>query len=341
MVPEVDSCLTTGELQQLLEGWDMGNLADVPPTALDTLLPADHLQLCREQQHQQHQLPQQHGQQQHESRQDGPSVGSFSDLGWKQHYAVAPWAEPPLHGAPGSSGGYLEGVVRAAAGRLQISSSGGAAPALPPLGTPLPLKAVRNSDFREFMIEPPAGEGAGTARPLRFAAAYGFRNIQSLVRRIKLGRCEYDYVEVMACPGGCLNGGGQAKPREGLSAAGLLEELERLYYVRDHAAGDAVLGGVCDQGQGTTAAISEVCSSSRSDGCCMNASVLRAPAAWVEADPSRGTVLQQWQPMLSATADALYRDWVGGGPGSAAARKLLHTAYHHRDKTALGTVGDW
>ena len=37
---------------------------------------------------------------------------------------------------------------------------------------------------------------------LRFAAVYGFRNIQTLVRKIKMKRCEYDYVEVMACPSG-------------------------------------------------------------------------------------------------------------------------------------------
>ena len=37
---------------------------------------------------------------------------------------------------------------------------------------------------------------------LRFAAVYGFRNIQTLMRKIKSGRCEYHYVEVMACPSG-------------------------------------------------------------------------------------------------------------------------------------------
>jgi iron only hydrogenase large subunit-like protein len=43
---------------------------------------------------------------------------------------------------------------------------------------------------------------------LRFASAYGFRNIQNIIRNIKRGKCEYEYIEVMACPGGCLNGGG-------------------------------------------------------------------------------------------------------------------------------------
>ena len=40
---------------------------------------------------------------------------------------------------------------------------------------PLPLRQLRNSDFRELVLEV-------DGRPaLRFAAAYGFRNIQMLV----------------------------------------------------------------------------------------------------------------------------------------------------------------
>lgn len=61
---------------------------------------------------------------------------------------------------------------------------------------PLPLRAVRNPDFREVALEV-------DGRPvLRFAAVYGFRNIQTLMRKIKSGRCEYHYAEVMACPSG-------------------------------------------------------------------------------------------------------------------------------------------
>ena len=46
---------------------------------------------------------------------------------------------------------------------------------LPP--GPLPLRALRNADFQEVTLE--VGEGRP---PLRFALAYGFRNIQTLVR---------------------------------------------------------------------------------------------------------------------------------------------------------------
>ena len=37
---------------------------------------------------------------------------------------------------------------------------------------------------------------------LKFAAAYGFRNIQNLVQKMKRGKCPYQFVEVMACPSG-------------------------------------------------------------------------------------------------------------------------------------------
>ncbi|THD19032.1 Cytosolic Fe-S cluster assembly factor NARFL [Fasciola hepatica] len=63
---------------------------------------------------------------------------------------------------------------------------------------------------------------------LAFAVANGFRNIQNVVQRLKTACLSqtgsystsssstyrpstfpFDYVEIMACPGGCLNGGGQ------------------------------------------------------------------------------------------------------------------------------------
>lgn len=37
---------------------------------------------------------------------------------------------------------------------------------------------------------------------LRFAAAYGFRNIQNMVLKLRKGRFPYHFVEVLACPRG-------------------------------------------------------------------------------------------------------------------------------------------
>lgn len=56
--------------------------------------------------------------------------------------------------------------------------------------------SFRNPDFREAILE---REGKVL---LRFAIANGFRNIQNLVQKLKRGKSQYHYVEVMACPSG-------------------------------------------------------------------------------------------------------------------------------------------
>ncbi|KAG2455217.1 NARFL factor, partial [Polypterus senegalus] len=64
---------------------------------------------------------------------------------------------------------------------------------------------------------------------LRFAIAYGFRNIQNLVQKLKRGKSPYHFVEVMACPSGCLNGGGQIRANAGETSKELLQRVEELY----------------------------------------------------------------------------------------------------------------
>lgn len=44
---------------------------------------------------------------------------------------------------------------------------------------------------------------------LRVAVAHGLANADALCRAIVSGEVSYDFVEVMACPGGCVGGGGQ------------------------------------------------------------------------------------------------------------------------------------
>ncbi|MDO4846801.1 MAG: [FeFe] hydrogenase, group A [Clostridiaceae bacterium] len=44
---------------------------------------------------------------------------------------------------------------------------------------------------------------------VRCAIASGLNNTRSLIEAIKSGEAEYDFVEIMACPGGCAGGGGQ------------------------------------------------------------------------------------------------------------------------------------
>lgn len=64
---------------------------------------------------------------------------------------------------------------------------------------------------------------------LKFAAAYGFRNIQNVVQKLKRGRCNYHYIEVMACPSGCLNGGGQVRSETQSLAKETLNQVEIVY----------------------------------------------------------------------------------------------------------------
>ena len=44
---------------------------------------------------------------------------------------------------------------------------------------------------------------------LRIAVANGLGNTRKLIEAIKAGEVAYDFVEIMACPGGCSGGGGQ------------------------------------------------------------------------------------------------------------------------------------
>ncbi|MDD3654073.1 MAG: NADH-dependent [FeFe] hydrogenase, group A6 [Desulfotomaculaceae bacterium] len=45
-------------------------------------------------------------------------------------------------------------------------------------------------------------------RPIKVAIAHGTGNARILMERLKAGE-QFDYVEIMACPGGCVGGGGQ------------------------------------------------------------------------------------------------------------------------------------
>ena len=48
---------------------------------------------------------------------------------------------------------------------------------------------------------------AGTK--VRVAVTSGLSNAAKLLDRVKNGEADYHFIEIMACPGGCVNGGGQ------------------------------------------------------------------------------------------------------------------------------------
>lgn len=121
--------------------------------------------------------------------------------------------EGNLFGVRGSSGGYADTIFRYAAKTLFGHDIKG----------PLDFRTVRNSDFQEATLEV---EGKTV---LKFALCYGFRNLQNVVRKLKIGKSDYHYLEIMACPSGCLNGGGQLKPKPGQSGKELIQSLETAY----------------------------------------------------------------------------------------------------------------
>lgn len=114
----------------------------------------------------------------------------------------------------GGSGGYLEYIARYAADKQFQENL---------WGHPLQYCVGRNQDVAEVSI----GGGA-----LRFGKAYGFRNIQSLMMKMKKGACDLAMVEVMACPSGCLNGGGQLRRHGGTltDAKTMLNQVDVLFH---------------------------------------------------------------------------------------------------------------
>ena len=46
-------------------------------------------------------------------------------------------------------------------------------------------------------------------KPVHVAVASGMQNAKVILDKIKSGEANYDFIEIMGCPGGCINGGGQ------------------------------------------------------------------------------------------------------------------------------------
>ena len=46
-------------------------------------------------------------------------------------------------------------------------------------------------------------------KPIKVVAASGLKNARTILEEIKTGKSNYQFVEIMACPGGCIMGGGQ------------------------------------------------------------------------------------------------------------------------------------
>ena len=119
----------------------------------------------------------------------------------------------------GTTGGVMEAALRTAYHSLTGTN---------PLADA--FRAVRGQEgWREAEFDM-----AGTT--IRCAVASGLGNARRLIEAVLAGTVHYDFVEIMACPGGCVGGGGQPIPFEQTEQADvrgdLLYKLDRLSPLR-------------------------------------------------------------------------------------------------------------
>ena len=106
-------------------------------------------------------------------------------------------------------------------------------------------KSLENPEFHEVRgiegIKEAEYDLNGTK--VKVAVTSGLSNAARLLDRIKAGEADYQFVEVMACPGGCVNGGGQPHQSgdvrnftdlRGLRAAALYREDEAMTLRKSH-----------------------------------------------------------------------------------------------------------
>ncbi len=97
----------------------------------------------------------------------------------------------------------------------------------------LDLVQVRGLDGVKEAVVPIAGVG-----DVRVAVAHGLGNARLLLEKVKKGDTAYHFIEVMACPGGCVAGGGQPIPvsneKRKLRAEALYKEDKGLKLRKSH-----------------------------------------------------------------------------------------------------------
>ena len=117
----------------------------------------------------------------------------------------------------GATGGVMEAALRSA----YFLATG----ENPPVEA---FREVRNSG-QSVVWREATFDLAGT--PIRCAVTSGLGNARKLIRAIKRGEAQYEFVEIMACPGGCAGGGGQpvdgSGPEKAVPRGAVLYDLDR------------------------------------------------------------------------------------------------------------------
>ncbi|MBO4894479.1 MAG: iron hydrogenase small subunit [Clostridia bacterium] len=92
----------------------------------------------------------------------------------------------------GATGGVMEAALRTAVEKLTGEE-------------------LQNLDFKEVRGTEGYKEAEYTVGGLtvKVAAVSGLKNAHTIMEKVKNGTADYTFIEVMCCPGGCVNGGGQ------------------------------------------------------------------------------------------------------------------------------------
>ena len=92
----------------------------------------------------------------------------------------------------GATGGVMEAALRTAVETLTGEEL-----------KELDFKEVRGTEGIKEATYPVAG------MEVKVAVASGLRNAKELLEKVNAGEADYHFIEIMGCPGGCVNGGGQ------------------------------------------------------------------------------------------------------------------------------------
>ena len=118
----------------------------------------------------------------------------------------------------GATGGVMEAALRTAYYAIMGENC-----------APDAFKNVRASSQETGVTE---AEFELNGQTLSIAAVSGLGNTRNLLKAIERGEKHYEFVEVMACPGGCVGGGGQPQ-HDGVEMA--FERGKNLYFLDEHA----------------------------------------------------------------------------------------------------------
>ncbi len=120
----------------------------------------------------------------------------------------------------GATGGVMEAALRTAVWKLTGK----------PDSTPIEFTDVRGVDGIKEATYNVAG------MEVKVAVASGLANAKALLKKVKSGEASYHFIEIMACPGGCVNGGGQIiQPSSVRSFTDIRAERAKVLYDIDSA----------------------------------------------------------------------------------------------------------